>query len=122
MIYFLIIPNIKRQPYHTKPIQMILVWIITGLSRACLNRCESPAVAVVPVLCCSLGCLPVDGVVGFMLGCVIATIDTCDDQAASFLTGLVKNYHGLNIVAFVDQLYLFICFQHHRGWSGRRIN
>ena len=22
-IYFLIFPNVKRQPYHTKPIQMI---------------------------------------------------------------------------------------------------
>ena len=37
-IYFLTIPNIKRQPYHTKPIQSISIQIITGLSRPYLNN------------------------------------------------------------------------------------
>ena len=37
-IYSLTIPNTKRQPYHTKPIQMISIRIITGLSRPYLNK------------------------------------------------------------------------------------
>ena len=39
-IYFLTLPNIKRQPYYTKPIQMISnyqIRIITGLSRPYLD-------------------------------------------------------------------------------------
>ena len=36
-IYFLTIPDVKRQPYHTKPTQIISMRIITGLSRLYLN-------------------------------------------------------------------------------------
>ena len=37
-IYFLTFPNIKRQPYHTKPIQMISNSDTTGLSRPYLHK------------------------------------------------------------------------------------
>ena len=36
-IYFLTILNIKRQPYHTKPMKSISIRIITGFSRSYLN-------------------------------------------------------------------------------------
>ena len=36
-MYFLTLPSIKRRPYRTKPIQMISIRIITGLSRPYLN-------------------------------------------------------------------------------------
>ena len=36
-MYFLTFPNIKPQPYHTKPIKISSIQIITDLSRPYLN-------------------------------------------------------------------------------------
>ena len=53
------------------------------------GRCERRAVAVVPVCSAAISAVCRSSA-GFVLGSVIVTIDTSDDQAASFSPGLVK--------------------------------